>query len=123
MIQQASKRAVQSISSGNERIDAGIAASTQSHTVFDEINNAVGDVVEKIETVSAAIEEIQAMADEVKSGSSEIHDLSMEATNAASNTSAATEEQLAVSLEISDSAHSLAKLAEDLQQELIKFRV
>lgn len=123
MIQQASKRAALSINSGSERVDEGINATQQSHRVFQEIQGAVGDVAEKVETVSAAIEEIQAMADEVMRGSSEIRELSMGANDAAADTSAATEEQLAVSQEISDSAHSLAKLAEDLQQELSRFRV
>lgn len=123
MIQQASKRAVLSISSGSARVDEGINATQQSHQVFQEIQGAVGDVAEKIETVSAAIEEIQAMADEVMRGSGEIRELSIGAHDAAADTSAATEEQLAVSQEISDSSYGLAKLAEDLQQELSRFRV
>lgn len=122
-IQHASTRAVQSISSGSERVDAGIEASKQSNTVFNEIQSSVGDVVAKIETVSAAIEQIQAMAEEVMNGSSEIRTLSLQTTSTASETSAATIEQLAVSHEISASAQSLAKLAEDLQHELQHFKV
>ncbi|MBD7984711.1 hypothetical protein H9649_08970 [Sporosarcina sp. Sa2YVA2] len=63
------------------------------------------------------------MADEVMRGSGEIRELSIGANDAAADTSAATEEQLAVSQEISDSSYGLAKLAEDLQQELSRFRV
>ncbi|WP_421101480.1 methyl-accepting chemotaxis protein [Sporosarcina psychrophila] len=123
MIQNASKRAVTSINAGSERVDIGIAATEQSRLVFEEIQNAVGDVATKVETVSAAIEEIQAMAEEVSYGAGEIAQLSGEAAASAGDTSAATEEQLAVNEEISSSAQALAKLAEDLQMEMKHFRV
>ncbi|MEK4711719.1 methyl-accepting chemotaxis protein [Sporosarcina sp. FSL K6-5500] len=123
MIQNASKRAVTSINAGSERVDIGIAATEQSRLVFEEIQNAVGDVATKVETVSAAIEEIQAMAEEVSYGAGEIAQLSGEAAVSAGDTSAATEEQLAVNEEISSSAQALAKLAEDLQMEMKHFRV
>jgi len=123
MIQNASKRAVTSINAGSERVDIGIAATEQSRLVFEEIQNAVGDVATKVETVSAAIEEIQAMAEEVSYGAGEIAQLSGEAAASAGDTSAATEEQLAVNEEISSSAQALAKLAEDLQEEMKHFRV
>ncbi|WP_318618108.1 methyl-accepting chemotaxis protein [Sporosarcina sp. YIM B06819] len=123
MIQNASKRAVTSISAGSERVDDGIAATEQSRQVFSEIQHAVGDVTTKVETVSAAIEEIQAMADEVSRGAYEIQQLSGRAAASSSDTSAATEEQLAVTEEISASAQALAKLAEDLQTEMKQFRV
>ena len=123
MIQNASKRAVTSITAGNERVDSGIAATEQSRLVFEEIQQAVGDVAAKVETVSAAIEEIQAMAEDVSHGADEIEQLSGEAAAAAGDTSAATEEQLAVNQEISSSAQTLSKLAEDLQVEMKHFRV
>lgn len=123
MIQNASKRAVTSISSGSGRVDEGIAATEQSRQVFEKIQYAVGDVTTKVETVSAAIEEIQAMADEVSHGADEIQQLSGEAAASAGDTSAATEEQLAVNEEISASAQALARLAEELQTEMKHFRV
>ena len=123
MIQNASKRAVTSISAGSERVDDGIAATEQSRQVFEEIQHAVGDVTTKVETVSAAIEEIQAMADEVSHGANEIQQLSGAAAASAGDTSAATEEQLAVTEEISASAQALARVAEELQMEMKHFRV
>lgn len=123
MIQDASKRAVTSITSGSERVDIGIAATEQSRLVFEEIQDAVGEVATKVETVSAAIEEIQAMAEEVSRGSYEIEQLSNIAAASAGDTSAATEEQLAVNEEIAASAQALARLAEDLQTEMKHFSV
>jgi methyl-accepting chemotaxis protein len=123
MIQNASKRAVTSISAGSERVDDGIAATEQSRHVFKEIQQAVGAVTTKVETVSAAIEEIQAMADEVSHGAHAIQQLSGEAAAAAGDTSAATEQQLAVTEEISSSAQALAGLAEELHTEMKHFRV
>ncbi|NYF23851.1 methyl-accepting chemotaxis protein [Sporosarcina sp. JAI121] len=123
MIQSASRRAVTSITAGSERVDIGLAATEQSRRVFEDIQNAVGDVATKVETVSAAIEEIQAMAEEVGHGASEIEQLSDVAAASAGDTSAATEEQLAVNEEISASAQALSKLAEELQMEMGHFRV
>ncbi len=60
------------------------------------------------------------MAEDVSHGTNEIEQLSSEAAAAAS---AATEEQLAVNQEISSSAQTLLKLAEDLQVEIRHFRV
>ncbi len=62
------------------------------------------------------------MAEDVSHGANEIEQLSGEAAAAASDTSAATEEQLAVNQEISSSAQTLSKLAEDLQVEMKTFQ-
>lgn len=63
------------------------------------------------------------MADEVSHGANEIQQLSSAAAASAGDTSAATEEQLAVTEEISASAQALARLADDLQTEMNHFRV
>lgn len=123
LIQEASKRAVTSITAGSERVNAGITATDQSRIVFEEIQQAVGDVTTKVETVSAAIEQIQAMANEVTNGANEIKILSSKAAIGANETSAATEEQFAVNEEISESAQTVAKLADDLQTEMKNFNV
>ncbi|MBE1556651.1 methyl-accepting chemotaxis protein [Sporosarcina limicola] len=123
MILEASKRAVTSIIAGGDRVATGIAATELSWVVFDEIQQAVGDVASKVETVSAAIEEIQAMAVEVTNGANEVQHLSSESAASAGDTSAATEEQLAVTEEISASAQALSKLADDLQMEMKHFRI
>lgn len=122
-IQVYSKKATLSIESGNKKVENGMQATSDSHEVFKDIQQAVTDVSAKVETVSAAIEEIQAMADEVTEGAKEVQRLSGQAAASATETSSATEEQLAVSQEISANAQSLTRLADELQQEVSRFRV
>lgn len=122
-IQHNSIQAVTSISSGNECVDIGIASSEQSRIVFSDIEQAVSTMTSKVEMVAAAIQEIQAMADEVRQGAAKAIEISENVATASGETSAATEEQLAVSQEISTSAQSLARLAEDLQTEVNHFKV
>ncbi|MDW0110763.1 methyl-accepting chemotaxis protein [Sporosarcina aquimarina] len=122
-IQVYSKKATLSIEAGNKKVENGMKATADSNDVFKDIQQAVTDVSAKVETVSAAIEEIQAMADEVTEGAKEVQRLSGQAAASATETSSATEEQLAVSQEISANAQSLTRLADELQQEVSRFRV
>ena len=122
-IQVYSTKATESIELGSTKVEKGMTATAASNAVFHDIQQAVGDVSAKVETVSAAIEEIQAMADEVTEGGKEVQRLSAQAATSATETSSATEEQLAVSQEMSASAQSLTRLADELQQEVSRFKV
>ncbi|WJY26175.1 MULTISPECIES: methyl-accepting chemotaxis protein [Sporosarcina] len=123
VIQDDAVKATGSIAAGVEKIESGMTATETSGALFRDIQHAVSDVAAKVETVSAAIEEIQAMAEEVTEGGKEVQRLSVQASAAAAETSTATEEQLAVSEEISASAQSLTRLADELQQEVSRFKV
>lgn len=117
------ERAVSSIQSGKGKVTEGLDLSAQSLSVFGAIESSVDNVEEKIGAVSAAIQEIQAMSDNVASGSEHMKKMTELSTKEAQEASAATEEQLAVIEGISTSTETLARLAEDLQMEVKKFRV
>ncbi|MFB5085864.1 HAMP domain-containing methyl-accepting chemotaxis protein [Psychrobacillus sp. PGGUH221] len=123
MIQEASSEAVQAITDGGGKVEAGISKTTESLDVFKDIESAVGEVGVKVESVSTAIEQIQEMAKSVSEGSLEVQRLAALAADGANDTSAATEEQLAANEEITANAQSLADLAEALQNNVSHFKI
>ena len=123
LIQSASGKAVHAITDGGVKVEAGIAKTTESLKVFQGIEEAVGEVGLKVESVSAAIEQIQAMAESVSQGALEVQRLATLAADGASDTSAATEQQIAANEEISSNAQALADLAEALQNNVSHFKI
>ena len=123
MIQDATKKGVESIKIGTEKAVDGLVASENSLQMFDQIKVAVGEVSERIEAASTAIEEIQAMTEEVAAGSLSVKEIAVSAAERAHDTSAATEEQLAANEQITTGAQSLATLAERLQKEVSHFKI
>ncbi|MFJ7970449.1 methyl-accepting chemotaxis protein [Psychrobacillus sp. NPDC096389] len=123
MIQTASGDAVKAITAGGDKVEDGLAKTTESLHVFTEIESAVGVVGSKIESVSAAIEQIQAMAESVSEGALEVQRLASHAADGANDTSAATEQQLAANEEITSNAQVLADLAEALQNNVSHFKL
>lgn len=115
--------AVSSTEDGNERVEEGLVVTERTRDVFHRIENAAGDVGEKVSTVSTSIEQIGKRIDEVARGASKVQELAVESSEAAQTTSAATEEQLAANEEISSSAEILAKLAEKLQSDMARFKI
>lgn len=123
LIQSASGEAVHAITDGGTKVEAGIAKTTESLKVFQGIEEAVGDVGLKVESVSAAIEQIQAMAESVSQGALEVQRLATLAADGANDTSAATEQQIAANEEISANAQALSDLAEALQNNVSHFKI
>ncbi|TSI10114.1 methyl-accepting chemotaxis protein [Lysinibacillus sp. BW-2-10] len=122
-IQNSSSEAVKTISIGGDKVEQGLCKTNESLDVFNEIETSVGDVVIRVESVSAAIEQIQAMTDNVKESVVQVQSLANNAVILAANTSGATEEQVAANEDISTNASSLANLAERLQTEVRHFKV
>lgn len=116
-------KAVSSTEDGTRRVDEGLVVTERTRNVFHLIENAAGDVGEKVSTVSISIDQISKMLDEVSNGSERIQELALESSVSAQTTSAATEEQLAANEEISSSAQLLAELSEKLQSDMGRFKV
>ncbi|MGE7662225.1 methyl-accepting chemotaxis protein [Peribacillus sp. NPDC097197] len=123
MIQDATKKGVESIKMGTKKAEDGLIASENSLQVFDQIKVAVGEVGKRIESASNAIEDIQAMTEEVGAGATSVKEIAVSAAERAHDTSAATEEQLAANEQITTGAQSLAILAENLQKEVSHFKI
>lgn len=122
-IQSDATDAVHSIELGNTKVTDGLSASERSRAIFHEIEVAVNQTGNSVETVSAAIEEIQAMSDEVSRGAMRVKGIAETSMHNAQESSAATEEQFATAQEIAASNQQLAHLAEDLQIEVNRFKL
>lgn len=123
LIQTASGSAVKAITTGGDKVEQGLAKTTESLHVFEEIETSVVDVVNKVELVTSAIGQIQEMANSVTESAQQVQTIATHAADSASDTSAATEQQLAANEEISSNAQSLADLAEQLQNEVSHFKL
>lgn len=122
-VRQASERAVHAILEGQKKVAEGLKSSNDSLTLFGNIESSVEDVTSKIETVSAAVEQIQAMPVEVLTNTDHLRKLAQTSASSAEETSQATDQQLASMEEISNSADTLARLADDLRDEVEQFKL
>ena len=120
-IQDATQKAVEAIHTGSNSVKDGLNATNHSLNTFIEIEQSVNAVNENVSIVSEAIKQIRSMTDMIAHSSSEVKKLAVSTASTAQETSAATEEQLAVNEEISTSSQTLAGLAENLQKEVNRF--
>ncbi len=122
-IQQTSNEATKTIVTGGTKVTDGMDKTGESLQVFKNIEAGVSEVVYRVESVSAAVEEIQAMTGSVTDSVKHVQELAAQTADTASDTSAATEQQLASTEEISHNAQALSELAERLQQDVTHFKL
>ena len=121
-IQGDTEEAVLSMRTGREAVVEGAQSVESLRTMFEEINQLVVGVSGEITQVT---ESINAMADATNDIASEMNDINSYSGKVASEmqaVSAATEEQSASAEEIAAASEALAKLAQDQQEALSKFR-
>ena len=121
-IQSDTNEAVQSMQEGSSAVKAGTESVSKLKEAFDRIQAAALGVSEQADTITA---EVRAVADQtanVKEKSANILEKGTQVSGEMENVSAASEEQSASASEIADASNSLAKLAQDLQNSLNKFR-
>lgn len=95
--------------------DAGIS--------FREIGKLIQEVVEQIQGVTAAVKELSVGAKQVNQSMDTVSSVAETSASSTQNVSAATQEQLASMEEISASSTALAKMAENLQNLIIRFKI
>ncbi|MFE6075198.1 methyl-accepting chemotaxis protein [Paenibacillus sp. NPDC057886] len=123
LIQKDTDHAVQAVKVNSNETEAGIEIVTAAGQAFEQISNAVNKVAGEIQEVSAGSEEMSASSNEVVGYVDQISNIAGEAAGGVHNVSAATQQQLASMEEIASSAGSLSKMAEELQEQINKFRV
>ncbi|MDM5225802.1 methyl-accepting chemotaxis protein [Cytobacillus sp. NJ13] len=123
LVQEETKQAVQAMEKGNEQVKEGLEDTMEASAAFAEIAHSMGDVTYKVEEVSSSVEELTALTSQIIEVMTNVQDISEKNAAASQETSAATEEQLARMEEVSLSAGSLAKLAEDLQEVVSRFKL
>ncbi|WP_027417745.1 methyl-accepting chemotaxis protein [Aneurinibacillus terranovensis] len=122
-IQQETEEAVESMEAGKNEVKEGIQVVHSAGESFTQIQQSIKDVASQIQEVSAAVQQMSASSDEAVH-SFRYHSSIAEATvSGTQSVSAATEEQLAYMQELSSSAASLAKMADELHLLVTGFKI
>ena len=111
-------------------MNAGTHEVKRGNEVVSEANKKFGEIVELVDTVSNTMQETTAAARQIANGSQQIvgsvrdiDKISKEISNQAQMVSATTEEQTAAMEQIVEGSQSLAKIAEELQRAVQKFKI
>ncbi|UQZ81721.1 Methyl-accepting chemotaxis protein McpB [Paenibacillus konkukensis] len=123
VIQQDTHAAMQSMRSSIKEVDEGILVVHTAGISFQHIDRSVQKVLTQIQEVAAAAEQMYASTDHVSNSMIFISNTVEESALGIQQASASTEEQLASMEEVFSSAASLSQMAEQLQNQIARFRV
>lgn len=121
-IQKETEDAVTSMEKGTGKVQEGLLKTEQVNVAFKVIHDAVTNVTDKIQDVSDSVEQLATGSRQIVTAMETVRRVAEEGASASQQTSAASQEQLATIEEVSTSAHLLSRLAEDLQESLVKFK-
>lgn len=121
-IQVDTNQAVVSMGEGTQEVKLGSEVVSNAGKTFKEINNMVDEVASQINTIAMAVKEMAAGGEQIVASVHDINDISRNISDQTQTLAATTEEQSASAMEISDASQSLAKLAEQLQTSVQKFK-
>ncbi len=116
-------KAVLAMNEGTREVQAGTNAVNVAGQTFTEIAAMVSDVSTQVKEISAAIEQMAGVSRTIVSAVQKIDNFSKSAVAEAQTVSAATEEQSASMEEIASSSQALAKMATELNETIMKFKI
>ncbi|WP_424769414.1 methyl-accepting chemotaxis protein [Paenibacillus sp. sgz302251] len=122
-IQAGMGKATQSMDAVTREVHSGIGIVHSAGQSFDYIQSAVSDVAAGSQEVSASVQQMTAGVDEMSGSMKTISETTESSAAGTEQVSAATQEQLSSMEEISAAASALSKMAEDLQQNISRFKV
>lgn len=121
-IQSETNRAVDSMDTTSKEVDKGKEIIHSAGILFKHIQDSFHMAMTQIEEVAASVQQMAAGTAQVVHSTHTVKTVANETSAGAQTVSAASEEQLASMEEITHAAHSLAKMAEDLQTQLGRFK-
>ena len=122
-IQEDTGKAVVAMDAGTREVKTGTDMVNSAGTAFQEIAELVNQVSGQVKEISAAIQQMASGSQLIVGSVKKIDELSKASASETQSVSAATEEQLASMEEIASSSEALAKLAQDMQTAVAKFRI
>ncbi|MDT8904081.1 methyl-accepting chemotaxis protein [Anaeroselena agilis] len=122
-IQRDTDKAVAAMDTGAREVKAGTEAVTVAGAAFGEIVALVTRVSDQVQEASGGMQQMAVGSERIVGLVRTIDALSKTSAGEAQSVSAAAEEQLASMEEVASSSQALAKLAEELQAAVSKFRV
>lgn len=120
--QDETNKAIQSMEYASKAVVEGIGIVDTAGNSFMQIQHSIEDVTAQIQEVSSATQQMAEGAAQIVESMQFVTQVAEESSTSAQKVSASTEEQLASTEEISASAGYLAKMAEELQQLINKFK-
>ena len=122
-IQNETTKAVQAMNSGTQEVKKGTEVVNNAGHSFREITKSVEQMSGQIREISGAIQEIASGSQDIVTTIQDINNISRDTSLETQTVSATTQEQSATMEEIAHSSHSLAKMAEELQTAVYKFKM
>ncbi len=122
-IQGDTDKAVVAMENGTKEVKTGAEVVNHAGAVFREIAGLVTEVSSQVTEISATMQQMAAGSEQIVGSVKKIDSLGKKSADESQSVSAAAEEQLASMEEIASSSHALAKLAQDLQTEVTKFKL
>ncbi|VVB55456.1 Sensory rhodopsin II transducer [uncultured archaeon] len=122
-IQQGTKQAVTTMEQGTKTVGEGAKNISDTVTAIDEIVKAAADVATMVQEIAAAAQEQSASVEEVTASVEDVSAISEQSAAGTQETSAAAEEQAATMDQLVNAAQEMAKLSNDLQAEVAKFKI
>jgi methyl-accepting chemotaxis protein len=122
-IEEEMRVALTAMEKSNDEVSSGAKTVGQASSMLSEIVKGVDALTERVQGISAAAEQINASTGEVVHSMQSVAAVAEENAAASEEVSSATEEQMASMEEIGASAGALARLAQDLQAVVSKFKV
>lgn len=121
-IESDTKKTVLSIQQVKDRVDAGIDISHDTKATFEDISFIISQVQDQVNQISTVSDSIHSKMESVSAQSLQMANVSETTADNAISVASASEEQLASMSEVNSAASSLARLAEELQGIVAKFR-
>ncbi|MFD3449861.1 methyl-accepting chemotaxis protein [Microbacteriaceae bacterium 4G12] len=122
-IQNNTSKAVSVMNEGNHEVKKGTEAIHTAGETFKEIVSFINQVTTQVYEISSAIQNMASGSQQVVASIQEIEKISKDTASETKFISEAIEEQTASMDEISSSSQALAKLAEELQGVVVKFKL
>lgn len=122
-IQKDTDKAVTAMGTGTEEVNKGIEVMHHAESSFEEISGSVTEVMSLVEGATALMQNISSLSEQLLVSVRDIDTISKEISDQTQTVAAATQEQTASDEEIASSSDSLAKMAQDLEIAVNKFKV
>ncbi|PLT35149.1 methyl-accepting chemotaxis protein [Bacillus sp. V5-8f] len=123
VIQRDTEQSVKIMSEVMGNAEKGLKVSSATSSKFETILESTRNITPQIEDISATVRQITASVEEVAESAKVITNLAKSNASSSEDVAASTEEQLASMQEINASSTALARMAEELQAMVNKFKL
>lgn len=122
-IQTDTKNSVEHISHVKQEVIEGVSVASESRDRFDEILQSVKMIVDEIREISSTARFINESSQRLNVGMDEVKQIAEETNFGTQQIASSSQEQLATSEEITSSALSLSKMADELRMLISNFKI